>query len=95
MTHTTGTERWIYMIGGAAAIVGSLMAMVGNLIHPVTPLDDPQGVARVIAESDAWGLIHLTIVFGITLMLGGLVALTTQSAAGSPVPWPASGWRLR
>jgi hypothetical protein len=51
------------------------MGMVGNLIHPATPLDDPEGVARVIAESDGWVLIHLTIIFGIMLMLGGLVAL--------------------
>ncbi len=63
------------MIGGVAAIVGSLMGMVGNLIHPATPLDDSEGVARVIAENDAWTLIHLTIIFGIMLMLGGLVAL--------------------
>jgi lipopolysaccharide export LptBFGC system permease protein LptF len=68
-------DRRIYLLGGVAAIVGSLMGMVGNLIHPVTPLDDPEGVARVIAESDAWTAIHLVIVFGITLMLGGLVAL--------------------
>jgi hypothetical protein len=68
-------DRRIYLIGGVAAIVGSLMGMVGNLIHPATPLDDPEGVARVIAESDAWTAIHLVIVFGITLMLGGLVAL--------------------
>jgi Domain of unknown function (DUF4386) len=69
------SERWLYRIGGVAAIVGSLMGMVGNLIHPATPLDDPEAIARVIAESDAWGLIHLTIIFGIMLMLGGLVAL--------------------
>jgi hypothetical protein len=75
MNQLASSERWIYLIGAAAAIVGSLLAGVGNLIHPVTPLDDPEGVARVIAESDAWTLIHLTIVFGVMLMLGGLVAL--------------------
>jgi uncharacterized protein DUF4386 len=70
-----GLERWVFIIGGVSAIVGSLMGMVGNLIHPATPLDDPEGVARVIAESDAWTAIHLVITFGIVLMLGGLVAL--------------------
>src|SRR5919106_4683878 len=75
MTQPESSDRWVYLLGGVAAIVGSLMGMVGNLIHPVTPLDDPEGVARVIAESDAWTAIHLVIVFGITLMLGGLVAL--------------------
>ena len=68
-------RRWLFRLGGAAAVVGSLAGMVGNLIHPVTPLDDPPGVARVIADSDAWTPIHLMIVAGIMLMLGGLLAL--------------------
>jgi hypothetical protein len=68
-------DRRIYLIGGIAAIVGSLMGLVGNLVHPATPLDDPEGVARTIADSGAWTAIHLVIVVGIVLMLGGLVAL--------------------
>jgi hypothetical protein len=48
---------------------------VGNILHPVTPRDDPAGVARVIAESDAWTLIHIVIIVGIICMLGGLVAV--------------------
>ena len=82
-TRTGGLDRQIYLIGGVAAIVGSLLGLVGNLIHPATPIDDPEGVARTIAESDAWTAIHLAIVFGIVLMLGGLVALH-HSIRGSP-----------
>ena len=62
-------------IGGWCAVAGSLLAGVGNLVHPVTPMNDPVGVARVIADSDGWVPIHLAIVVGILLMLGGLVAL--------------------
>jgi hypothetical protein len=51
------------------------MGLVGNLVHPATPIDDPEGVARTIADSSAWTAIHLVIVAGIVLMLGGLVAL--------------------
>jgi hypothetical protein len=82
VTTSERSERGVYLIGGVAAIVGSLMGMVGNLIHPATPLDDPQGVARTIAETDAWALIHLVIVFGIVLMLGGLVALYQSIRGG-------------
>ena len=70
-----GPDRWLFLLGGAAAIVGSLIGMAGNLIHPETPLDDPMGVARTIAESQAWLPIHLAIIVGIVLMFGGLVAL--------------------
>jgi hypothetical protein len=68
-------DRWVFRIGGVAAISGALLGMVGNLIHPVTPFDDPEGVARVIADSGSWVAIHLAIVLGIVLMLGGLVAI--------------------
>ena len=61
--------------GGWSAVAGSLLAGVGNLVHPVTPMNDPVGVARVIADSGSWVPVHLAIVVGILLMLGGLVAL--------------------
>jgi hypothetical protein len=71
-----GTDaRWVLRIGGWAAIIGSILAGIGNLVHPVTPEDDPRGVAQVIADSDLWTPIHLAIVLGIFLMLGGLVAI--------------------
>lgn len=38
-------------------------------------MDDPVGVARVIADSEIWVPVHLAIVLGIVLMLGGLVAV--------------------
>jgi hypothetical protein len=67
--------RWIFRIGGVAAVAGAILGMVGNLVHPMTPLDDPEGVARAIAESDIWVPVHLAIVLGLVLMLGGLVAV--------------------
>jgi hypothetical protein len=62
-------------LGATAAVLGSLCAAVGNILHPVTPRDDSQGVARVIAESGTWTLIHIVIVVGIILMLAGLVGI--------------------
>ena len=82
MESHTADDRAILRLGGVAAIVGPLLGMVGNLVHPVTPTDDPEGVARVIAESDAWVPIHLAIVICIVLMLGGLVALRRAIRTG-------------
>ena len=75
-------RRAVLRLGGVSAVVGSLLGMVGNLVHPVTPIDDPEGVARVIAESGAWVPIHLAIVIGIALMVGGLVALRATIGEG-------------
>jgi len=92
MTEPITTQRWIFRLGAAAAIVGSLAGMVGNLIHPATPLDDPPGVARVIADSDAWTPIHLIIVAGIMLMLGGLLALYRSIPGGLAGALAQLGW---
>ena len=84
MEGTSEEGRWVFRIGGVAAVVGALLGMVGNLIHPVTPIGDVEGVARVIAESDIWVPVHLIIVLGVVLMLGGLVALGHSISSGLP-----------
>ena len=61
--------------GGVAAILGALLAGIGNLIHPVTPRDDDAGVALVMAQTDAWTLIHLVIIAGTIGALVGLVGV--------------------
>jgi hypothetical protein len=90
MTTKPSLEEWsIFRIGAVAGIVGSLLAIVGNLLHPATPTGNPEGVARTIAQSENWVLVHLVIVVGLILMLGALVALS-RSRAESLAPWP--GW---
>jgi hypothetical protein len=82
ITPTGREEGYIFRIGSAAGILGSLLAMVGNLLHPATPIGDPEGVARTIAQSENWVLIHLVIVVGLILMLGGLVAISRSIEGG-------------
>ena len=48
-TNPRHEEGSIFRIGSEAGIIGALLAMVGNLLHPATPIGDPQGVARTIA----------------------------------------------
>jgi hypothetical protein len=78
----TKDNYWLLRIGSGAAVLGAVAAGVGNLLHPITPRDDPPGVARVIAQSDLWTLIHLVIVIGIILLPAGLLAVR-QSIAGN------------
>src|SRR5918999_1946232 len=82
MEGTSEEDRRVFRIGGVAAVVGGLLVMAGELIHPVTPIGDVEGVARVIAESDIWVPVHLVIVLGIVLMLGGLVAIGQSIRGG-------------
>lgn len=78
----TEQDRMIFRFGGVAAAVGAVLGLVGNLIHPVTPMDDPEGVARVIAASKGWVVIHMTIVIGLMLMLGGLLGIRHSIRGG-------------
>jgi hypothetical protein len=91
-THTRREEGGIFRIGSVAGIVGSLLAMVGNLLHPATPIGDPQGVARTIAQSENWVLVHLVIVIGLILMLGGLVAVSRSIEGGVAAKHLADAW---
>ena len=84
MNHTRSEEGGIFRIGSAAGIVGTLLAMVGNLLHAATPIGDPEGVARTIAQSETWVLVQLMIVVGLILMLGGLVAISRSIEGGVP-----------
>jgi len=81
-TPTRREQRGIFRIGAVAGIVGALLAMVGNLLHPATPIGDPEGVARTIAQSQRWVLVHLVIVVGLILMLGALIALSRSIEGG-------------
>jgi len=81
-TPTRREQGDVFRIGVVAGIVGALLAMVGNLLHPATPIGDPEGVARTIAQSERWVLVHLVIVVGLILMLGALVALSRSIEGG-------------
>jgi hypothetical protein len=81
--RTLVEDGQLLKFGGWSAVAGSLLAGVGNLVHPVTPMNDPVGVARVIADSGGWVPVHLAIVVGILLMLGGLVALDHSIGGGT------------
>jgi hypothetical protein len=81
-TNPRPEEGSIFRIGSVAGIIGSLLAMVGNLLHPATPIGDLEGVARTIAESERWVPVHLVIVVGLILMLGGLVTISRSIQGG-------------
>ncbi len=78
------SDRWVIWLGGWAAIIGALLGMVGNLLHPQTPIGDQLGTAEAIAGSGSWTTLHLIIVLGILLMLYGLFALYRTISGALP-----------
>ena len=76
LTKLRASDVHLMRIGAVAGIVGAVMGMIGNLIHPATPSGDSEGVARAISGSDIWIADHVAIVVGLILMLGGLAAIS-------------------
>jgi hypothetical protein len=67
-------DRTTLRIGSASAVLGALIALVTNLLHP-RPADFDQPVAeeiRLVAESGGWIAIHLGILLGTLLITAGL-----------------------
>lgn len=70
-------------ISGALLIVGAVMALVGNALHPHTAGVDVAATLQAIAQNGAWVGIHLTIIVAILLIIGGLIGLT-ERLTGTP-----------
>ena len=78
-------DRSLIRLGAAFGLAGSAIAVLTNLFHPRTPVDDDAEWFRVIADSGLWNLVHLLIGVAILLVLAGLVALSRyiQDTPGS------------
>lgn len=85
MSDASRDKRWVFMIGGSSAAAGAILGLVGNLFHPATSgPGHPAETARVVAESDIWIPLHITLLVSFILMLGGLVAIHDSITGGLP-----------
>jgi uncharacterized membrane protein YjgN (DUF898 family) len=84
------SENTLFRVGGASAVVGALIALVANVIHPrIEDFADPLAAeVRMVAESDGWIPIHLAILFGTLLIAFGLFAVV-RSLKDGPGEGPA------
>lgn len=73
--HPAGHQA-ILRIGAVSAIVGALLALASNLLHPHPT--DYQIASRLdaIAQSSTWGALHLMLIVALLFVFVALVALT-------------------
>lgn len=65
-------------LAAALLIIGGLLALVGNALHPHAPDPDPAATIAALATDATWPWIHLAIMAGILLIIGGLVVLARE-----------------
>src|SRR6266508_235153 len=83
MSEVLVDKRWMFRIGGYAAVAGAVVGLVGSLIHPETSgPGDPEATARVVADSQIWVPLHFALAVAFILMLLGLVAIHDSITGG-------------
>jgi hypothetical protein len=86
-------SRAFVRIGGIAAIVGCLIFMVANVLHPrSSDIADYREQIETVGASGIWVVDHLVFLLGVLLMTAGLLALG-RYLAGHPrsAPWARLG----
>ena len=73
--ESLGTRRHA---AGGILIIGSLLGLVGNALHPHAANADAGASLRAIADNVAWSAIHLAIIVAILLVIGGLLELADE-----------------
>lgn len=82
------SERHLFRTGGAAAIAGAVLALVGNILHPRTSeFGNPEPFLRLIAASPIWVVDHLVLIVAILLSAGGLVAVARSIRTERGAAW--------
>ena len=77
-------ERALLRIGSVSAIVGAVLAVIVNVLHPRgAEFGDTRGHLQEIADSGIYVGDHLGILVAVLLMVGGLIALYRSISSGT------------
>jgi len=77
-------DRSFLRLGAAAAVVGALLALAGNLLHPRFGDIADVDLYRKIAGSDRWLTSDLLLIAALVLSTAGLVAIVWPRSARTP-----------
>ena len=87
----TAQDQHLWKTGGLMSIVGGVIFMIANMLHPRSPdLDVYEEQIRTVGESDIWIVDHLAFLLGALLIIFGLYALG-RSISGEPANWARFG----
>jgi hypothetical protein len=80
----TTDESRVARLGGAAAMAGAAVILVGNLLHPrTTDFDGVEAELKLASDSGIWLFDHFLIAWGVALAFVGLMAITSYLDRGA------------
>jgi hypothetical protein len=86
-TTTPENDRTIIRYGALFGLAGTVLAFVGNALHPRTFEDSAIARFDLIADSGIWKFVHFFIGAALILLIGGLVAFDRRLNGR-----PGGGW---
>jgi hypothetical protein len=88
------SERQVLQIGGFGAILGGVLILVGNIVHPRESgqLDDAATFLAVVSDSRIWVVDHLIIMIGIALLLAAFFGVTRSITEDPGAVWAQLSW---
>ncbi len=85
------TERSFLRWGGASAVLGGALALIGNGLHPrFGDLDSAVEYQR-IARSGSWTTVHFVILVAVILVTVGFVAIARDAGNAPDAAWARAG----
>lgn len=88
------SQRHALRIGAVGAIFGGIMLVVGNILHPREPgqLDNAERLLQVVAGSDFWVPVHMSLLIALALFLGAFYGLTHSITGRWGRAWAGLTW---
>ena len=88
------SQQQVLRVGGVGAVIGGVLVLVGNIIHPRESgqLDDAATLLAVASDSRIWVVDHLIIMIGIALLLGAFFGVTHSITGEAGAVWAQLAW---
>lgn len=82
------TQRTLFRVGAVGAMVGAVLGVIFNLLHPRgSGIDTAQEELELVAESGIWIFDHFMIEWSLVFGLFGLIAIASSFTGESGAAW--------
>ncbi len=88
------SQKQALKIGAVGAIVGGVIGLIANILHPRESgtLDNTEAFLEEVSGSDIWVADHFALMIAVSLLLAAFYGLTHSITGESGTIWARFGW---